>query len=558
MRLPFWIAAVVLSVGVSVPTSDAHAEMPRGRVLIIGSDGTRPDALAQAKTPNLDKLIREGAFTDKGDILGERYTKNNTISGPSWSSILTGVWADKHGVHDNTFKGRNFELFPHFFKRIKAVYPDAQTVSLVSWGPIHEFILTDADIEKVERFPRSKGGLIDLNVPADKFKINTRDGEWHHLLATRDENGVQLYLDGKLVDTLESELTPFDLAGEFYFLGRDSRKGRTRFKGDLDDIRIWQRALTPEEISASAQAKPVSNREGLLAEYTFTSESNSADSAEETLAALRNSASQQQNSLHASLSPSKQKGKSDEDTLSVANGVLSLPENGADDQGLQVELTPELRGVTQGKFTVEARFKTTDSGRNILCGNFGNGAGNLNIELHEGNSVRLYLSPTKIAKQNNLEREDQRDKAMAENAARILREEDPMAMFVYFHQSDATGHTIGFSPEIPEYIRSIENVDTYVGTVLEGLYSRKNFKDENWLVIVCTDHGGHLKTHSNGHDNPEIREVFLIVNGQDAKVGRIEEQAYLVDVAGTALAHLLGKVDPRWQIDGKAVGLESR
>ena len=94
------------------------------RVLIIGMDGTRPDALLKARTPAFDRLIREGAFTDQALILGKRYQKNDTISGPGWSSILTGVWADKHGVHGNNFKGKNYELFPHFFKRLKRERPD--------------------------------------------------------------------------------------------------------------------------------------------------------------------------------------------------------------------------------------------------------------------------------------------------------------------------------------------------------------------------------------------------------------------------------------------------
>lgn len=557
MRSPFLLAAIVSFGSSLVITATAVAEQPAGRVLIIGSDGTRPDAIAKANTPNLDKLIREGAFTDTADILGKRYDKNNTISGPGWSSILTGVWADKHGVHDNSFQGRNYELFPHFFKRLKSAYPDAQTVSLVSWPPVHEFILTDADIEKVEPLPRSKGELIDLKASADKVQINTRDGEWHHLLATRDESAVRLYLDGKLVGEVSADLDPFDLTGEFYFLGRDTRKGKTRFKGELDDIRLWQRALTEGEISASSQGKPVSNRNGLIAEYTFTSSAPPSSALNGNLPELRNSASPQQGTLNASIYPANQQGRDTKKTLSVTGGILSLPADGADDQGLRVQITPELRRVTQGPFTIEARFRTTDTGRNILFGNYGKDHGHLNLELHEGNTVRLYLDPQNPRKSNNLDREAQRDKIMAENAARILREEDPTAMFVYFHQGDATGHSIGFSPEIPEYVRAIENIDACVGTVLKGLQSRKNYKDENWLVIVCTDHGGYLKGHGGGHNNPEIRNVFLIVSGPAAKVGRIEEQAYLVDVTGTALTHLLGKIDPRWQIDGKAVGLKS-
>lgn len=118
------------------------------KVLLIGLDGVRPDALARAHTPNLDRLITNGAFADDTQILGDRYEKNETGSGPGWSSILTGVWADKHGVHRNDFKGSDYSRFPHLFERLKAREPGARTVSLVAWKPIHDHIVSAADTSR--------------------------------------------------------------------------------------------------------------------------------------------------------------------------------------------------------------------------------------------------------------------------------------------------------------------------------------------------------------------------------------------------------------------------
>ena len=100
-------------------------------------------------------------------------------------------------------------------------------------------------------------------------------------------------------------------------------------------------------------------------------------------------------------------------------------------------------------------------------------------------------------------------------------------------------------------------MDACVNTVLKAMHSRPDYENEDWLTIVCTDHGGLKRSHSNGHQVPEIRRVFMIVHGPSVKPGRIQEQAYLVDVTATALKHLLGKVDPQWQLDGKAVGLKA-
>ncbi|MCA8996486.1 MAG: alkaline phosphatase family protein [Planctomycetaceae bacterium] len=124
-------------------------DVPNNHVLVIGVDGTRPDCLTKANTPNFDALIQAGAYAETTQILGERYQKNDTVSGPGWSSFLTGVWADKHGVNDNSFQGKNYEAYPHFFTRLKQCFPKAHTGSFVDWKPIDDHIVSDADVREV-------------------------------------------------------------------------------------------------------------------------------------------------------------------------------------------------------------------------------------------------------------------------------------------------------------------------------------------------------------------------------------------------------------------------
>ena len=110
------------------------------KVLIIGIDGCRPDALVKANTPNLDALMANGTFS-----LDARNT-DVTSSGPGWSAMLTGVWSNKHGVVDNSFSGNKFSRYPHFFKMIKEAIPGSKTVSISQWHPINKNIaVTGAD-----------------------------------------------------------------------------------------------------------------------------------------------------------------------------------------------------------------------------------------------------------------------------------------------------------------------------------------------------------------------------------------------------------------------------
>ena len=148
MMKQFWIA---LGIAAAVTSSAVRAEpqsQPRSannpaarvkKVLIIGIDGCRPDALLAADAPNLKGLIAAGAFSD------QTQTGVDTVSGPGWSSMLTGVWADKHGVRNNEFRNPNYEKYPHFFRRLKEVKPELKLESIVQWAPIHEKIVSAAD-----------------------------------------------------------------------------------------------------------------------------------------------------------------------------------------------------------------------------------------------------------------------------------------------------------------------------------------------------------------------------------------------------------------------------
>ncbi len=111
------------------------------KTLIIGIDGVRGDAAIAANTPNMDALAANGITSYEAQTLPVTY------SGPGWSTILTGVWMDKHGVRDNVFIPNNLIEYPHFFQYVKSANPDLYTASIVHWSPINILIapLTQTD-----------------------------------------------------------------------------------------------------------------------------------------------------------------------------------------------------------------------------------------------------------------------------------------------------------------------------------------------------------------------------------------------------------------------------
>jgi arylsulfatase A-like enzyme len=100
------------------------------KVLVIGIDGIRVDVLAEVPTPNLDALASEGTFS------AEAQTGRPTVSGPGWSSMLIGVWPEKHGVHSNDFTGNRYDVHRDFLTRIEDVRPELETFAVVDWAPL--------------------------------------------------------------------------------------------------------------------------------------------------------------------------------------------------------------------------------------------------------------------------------------------------------------------------------------------------------------------------------------------------------------------------------------
>ena len=137
-------------------------------------------------------------------------------------------------------------------------------------------------------------------------------------------------------------------------------------------------------------------------------------------------------------------------------------------------------------------------------------------------------------------------------AVRYVRDEDPDAAFVYIGNPDVAAHDHG--ARSAEYYASIEMADAQVGDLVRAIRSRPTYQDENWLILVSTDHG-HRDEGGHGGTSPEETTVFYLASGPAAARGRVGGHPNLVDVAVTALAHLGVEPDPAWDLDGKVSGL---
>jgi hypothetical protein len=82
------------------------------------------------------------------------------------------------------------------------------------------------------------------------------DGEWHHVAFTRDQESgrIALYVDGQLAGETEGSKRPLTTP-EDLVVGRP-RPGGPGFRGDLDELTFYDRALTAAEVAALALDLP--------------------------------------------------------------------------------------------------------------------------------------------------------------------------------------------------------------------------------------------------------------------------------------------------------------
>ena len=268
------------------------------KLLFIGIDGCRPDALTQAQTPNIDGLINGGIYINDAlcSINGQP-----TVSGPGWSTMITGVWFDKHGVSDNSFSGSNFDEYPPFNVLMEESSQEYHTASFIMWTPIHTQIF---------------GSTMDYN------------------------------------------------------------------------------------------------------------------------------------ELHSTYDGSVAQGAAD---------YMSTP--------------------------------------------------NLDV------------------------------------------------LFLDFDDVDIAGHSYGYSPEANQYINAIENVDEYIGWVIDAMENRPAFQNEDWLVMITSDHGG--IDYSHGGQTIEERQIPIILSGSLVSVETLPEQSYLTNMVPTLLHYFGIENNCEWQLDGISMGLNS-
>ena len=137
---------------------------PEKKAIFIIVDGISADILEEIDTPNIDRVIEQGAYTRGwlGGLAGE-YSESPTVSAVGYNHVLTGVWSNKHNVYDNDIEDPNYNYW-NIFRLFKENHPEKPVAIYSSWLDNRTKLVGDGLPE---------AGNIEIDIHYDGFDVDT-------------------------------------------------------------------------------------------------------------------------------------------------------------------------------------------------------------------------------------------------------------------------------------------------------------------------------------------------------------------------------------------------
>ena len=142
------------------------------------------------------------------------------------------------------------------------------------------------------------------------------------------------------------------------------------------------------------------------------------------------------------------------------------------------------------------------------------------------------------------------DEKVVDEAEQALREHAPDLSWVYLEYTDDMGHMYGDSPE---FYKAISYMDAQVGRIWNAIeYRQQNF-NEDWLLIVTTDHGRDSVTgRDHGGQSAREKAGWILTNAKDLNERFTAQQASIVDIMPTIARFMAINIplDDAREVDG--------
>jgi hypothetical protein len=195
-----------------------------GNITIADSSGNSHTGTASANTSVMHSTgHKNGAFTFDGS---SQYVDSGYVWSASDHNLTVAAWINFSSPNDN------YSIIS----------------SYLGFGD--GIISLNSDV-----IGRLSAGLNDStgsSISVQTSKVGLNDGNWHHVAMTQDGTTLKIYLDGSFDGSASSTSLNGNYAGVHagdIFVG-GSGTGSGRFQGTVDEVRIYNRALSAADITA--------------------------------------------------------------------------------------------------------------------------------------------------------------------------------------------------------------------------------------------------------------------------------------------------------------------
>ncbi len=140
------------------------------------------------------------------------------------------------------------------------------------------------------------------------------------------------------------------------------------------------------------------------------------------------------------------------------------------------------------------------------------------------------------------------DEHVSKQAAKGIRNDAPDLSWVYLWYTDDAGHIEGNGSFFDEYTKQ---ADLQIERIWQAVQYREKHFDEEWMVVVTTDHGRTESGYGHGGQSERERTTWIATNQQVNKHFR-KDGLSIIDIA-PSICRFMGFEVPRdvlWEQDG--------
>jgi len=123
------------------------------------------------------------------------------------------------------------------------------------------------------------------------------------------------------------------------------------------------------------------------------------------------------------------------------------------------------------------------------------------------------------------------DETVTDAAVQGIKKKAPDLSWVYLEYTDDMGHMYG---ESKEFYNAVSMMDNQIGKIWNAIEYRKKHFNEDWLIIITTDHGRDEKTgKGHGGQTQRQRNTWIATNYHDLNNYAQYYQPAIVDIMPT-------------------------